>query len=201
MLTTLATGSITLDEVVKYKFSAADKKLVVRLISDGNHKLWGNVKIALTNADVIAITLPDGSQIADYFNRTLTFKRISSTELQFEQVINGGIDIAEDWTALPEGESAVEADVDNDSVDLSKGNYSFFLLDTEDLDFSDSLISIKATDIAGSGVGGVESVFDQDGDSDYLSINGAELVLPFDSTISLKDDDSGVTNIPLVING
>lgn len=102
---------------------------------------------------------------------------------------------------LADGAGGVEADIDNDSIDIAAGKYDFFLLDTEDSVFSGATISIKANDVADTGIGGIEAEFDEAASEGVLSIDGQSLILPFPTTISLKTNDAGVTNIPLVING
>lgn len=200
MLTTLRTGALALDIAVQYKFSAADKKLTIRLTSDGNHKLYGDLNIALSNADEINIKRPDGSLVEDYFNKTFKFSRVSSTVLEYSEIIESGITIAENFSNLPDNGDAIEATIANDSFDLPAGRYNFLLLDTADSNFSTSKISIKLLNIGKTGVDGLESLFNKDGSSDYLSINNRDLLFSYPARISIKNDNSGVTNIPLMIN-
>lgn len=200
MITTLRTGGLILDTNAEYKFTAADKKLTIKLTSDGDHKLYGDVNIALTNAEALTITLPDGSQKQDFFNDTFKFTRKSDTTLEYSIKIESGITPTEEFDDLPDSGSAVEANIANDSFDLSAGKYSFFLLDTEDMEFSTSTISIKQLNVGNSGIDGIESEFDETGEGDLMSINNADLSFSYTAEISIKNDDSGVTNIPLVIN-
>jgi hypothetical protein len=200
MITTLRTGSLTLDIAVQYKFTTADKKLTIRLTSDGNHKLYGDVNIALSNAQIINVTKKDGAYAPDFFNKTFKFSKISNTELEYSEIIVAGIALSEDFQNLPDNGSAVQAQIANSSFDLPAGRHSFFLLDSEDSNFSTSTISIKQMNISGSGVDGIESVFDKLGDGDSLSINNQDLYFSYSTRISIKNDNSGVTNIPLVIN-
>jgi len=105
----------------------------------------------------------------------------------------------ESFATLSEDGSAITATVANTSIDLDKGVYDFFLLDTSDSEFSTSKISIKQIDLYNSGVDGVESIFDELGEGDYLSINGADLSFDLDCRVSIKDNDAGTTNIPILI--
>lgn len=102
---------------------------------------------------------------------------------------------------LENGAGGLEAAIANSYVDIAAGKYDFFLLDTEESVFSGATIGIKANDVAGTGIAGVEMEFDEEAGETLESINGKTLILPYASRISLKTNDAGVTNIPLVING
>jgi len=199
MITTLRTGALAIDSA-EYKFDA-NKNLTIRLTASAAHKLYGDVKITLSNVLAIDIYQKNGAMIADYFNRTLKFSSASSTVLEFSEVIEGGIAESETFITLTDSGSPIEANIDNASIDVKAGNYSFFLLDSADSDFSTSTISIKLLNVGKTGVDGIESIFDEAGAGEYLSINNQELQFPFDARISLSNDNSGVTNIPLIING
>jgi len=202
MITTLRTGALALAINAQYKFSATDKKLIIKLTAAANHKLYGDVKIALTEVDIINIKKKDGNVVANYFNNTFKFTRTSATELEYSEEIESGIDISETFIDLPpDGETTVEAEIVNSFFDLKAGKYDFFLLDTADSVFSTSKIGIKYLNVGGSGVAGIESLFDQFGTGPFLSMNNQTLTFSYDARISISGDVSGTTNIPLVING
>jgi hypothetical protein len=317
MITTLRTGALIL-AALEYKLTA-DKKLTIKLTALENHKLYGDVNIAITGADDIDIYLKDGSLVADYFNRTFKFTKTGATTLEYSEFIDRGVNLSDSFvslgdvavqatgtititsyanlvsgtddvitvgatgftaqegaatlgqatfqaatsndataaslaaqinahatagalvkatvegavitltaiaagvagnsidltytdndtnvgatvsgTDLEDGAAGVEADIDNDFVDIAAGKYDFFLLDTEESVFSGATIGIKAIDVAKTGVAGIEAEFDEEAGETLASINGQSLQFSYPTRISLKDDDSGVTNIPLVING
>lgn len=197
MLTTLRTGNLTLSSV-QYKFDA-NKRLVIKLTTDGNHKLYGEVNITLANVKAINIYKEDYSLSEDYFNNSFKFERTSATTLEYSETIKSGVTQTESFATLEDNGSDIEATVANSYVDLESGTYNFLLLDTADSEFSTSTIAVKQTDLYGTGVDGLESIFDEDGAGDYLSINNQDLTFDYAARVSINSDDSGVTNIPLLI--
>lgn len=201
MITTLRTGTLTLD-AVQYKFDA-NKRLTIRLITDGAHKLYGDVNITLTNVADINIYDQSGLLVEDFFNDTFLFTRTGATTLEYSQVINSGVAQTESFETLANNGSAITATVANSSFDLPAGTYNFLLLDTADSVFSISSISIKQLNIGNSGVDGVESLFYEEDDFNAnpkeFSINNVDLTFKFPARVSINSDDSGVTNIPLII--
>ena len=197
MLTTLRTGALTLSSV-QYKFDA-NKRLTIKLTTTGNHLLYGDVNIILANVLDINIYDKDSLLVEDFFNDTFLFSRTGATTLEYSVEINSGIAQATSFTTLTNNGSAITATVANSSIDLNAGSYNFALLDTADSEFSTSTISIKQLDLGGTGVDGVESVFDELGNGDYLSINGEDLTFDFPARVSIKDNDAGTTNIPILI--
>ena len=198
MITTLRTGALTLSSI-QYKFDTL-KRLTIRLTTSANHKIYGDVNILLANVLEIDIYTKEGALIQNYFNRTFEFTRISSTILEFSEVIGSGIAPSESFATLENDGDPIAATVANSYFDLPAGNYNFLLLDSADSDFSDSQIGIKMLDIGKTGVNGIESIFDETGEGDYLSINNQDLSFNYPARISIKNDDSGNTNIPLIIN-
>ncbi len=324
MLTTLTNRALALDIGAEYKFDAATKKLTIKLTSDGDHKVYGDVNIALTGAEEIDIYKKDGALAADYFNSTFKFSRTADDELEYSEIIDRGVEdtagafvslgdpavkatgqvTITDYsklvsgtddaiiigattftaqagaavegeaifqaatgnnetaaslaaqinahatagalvfaeaaaaiitltaieagdagnaiglsytdndtnegatvsdTTLENGVDGIEATIDNEFIELPAGKFDFYLLDTEDMDFSTSKVSVKYQNIAGSGVEGVASVFDETGEGDILSINNQTLTFAYPVKVSIKFDDADEaheeTNIPLVING
>lgn len=198
MLTTLRTGSLTLSSV-QYKFDA-NKKLTIKLTASSAHKLYGDVKITLANVKDINIYLSDASLSEDFFNTTFTFTRTGSTTLEYSQTINSGIAQAESFETLPNNGSSITATIANSFVDLSDdGVYNFLLLNTVDTEFSTSKVSVQQLNIGNSTVAGIESLFNEEGDTDYLSINNQDLHFDYATRISINADVSGTTNIPLLI--
>jgi hypothetical protein len=199
MITTLRTGALTLDSV-QYKFDS-EKNLTIKLTTDGNHTLYGDVNIALS--DVFDFTIFDESNtlIADFFNNTFLFSKTSDTTLEYTQKIQSGIDATEVFATLdPVSEGTISATVANSSFDLPAGNYNFLLLDSADSVFSGSKISIKMTNVGKTGVDGIASIFDENGEADVFSINNQDLQFSYPATVSLVDNNANVTNIPLIIN-
>lgn len=197
-LTTLRTGALTLTSI-QYKFDA-NKRLTIKITSTGDHKLHGNTNIVLANAKSINIYNKDGSLVSDYFNNTFSFKRTGATTLEFSEIINSGMPQSEAFATLENNGSSITATISNSSFILSPGIYNFLLLDTADTVFSTSTISIKQNNIEGYGLDGVESIFDEDGAADYPSINNQDLTFIFSVTVSIKNDVSGTTNIPLIVS-
>lgn len=208
MITTLRTGALTLDTAAEYKFS--NGLLTIKLTTDGAHGLYGDVNIELSNVEDIDIKKivkkADGSDegliVEDYFNQVFKFSRTSADTLEFSERIESGIDESASFIDLPAASEMVnvEADVDNASFDLPAGSYNFLLLDTEDSDFSTSKISIKLLNVGDTGEDSVESLFDELGEGDYLSINNQDLHFQYPARVSIHEDDANTTNIPLVIN-
>jgi len=196
-ITTLRTGALTLD-TVKYKFNA-DGYLTIEIRTDADHGIYGEVNVTLANVKDLNVYDIDGNLVEDFFNNTFLFKKYSDDRLVYTQRIRSGIAQSESLITLTNNGSAIEATVANSSIDLAAGTYNFNLLDTDDSEFSTSLISIKQLNLGSTDVDGIESVFDEAGDGDYLSINGQDLTFQTTARVSLKDDDSGTTNIPLVI--
>lgn len=198
MLTTLRTGSLTLSSV-QYKFDA-NKKLTIKLTASSAHKLYGDVKVTLANVKDINIYLSDASLSEDFFNTTFTFTRTGSTTLEYSQTINSGIAQIESFATLPNNGSSITATIANSYVDLDEsGVYNFLLLDTADTEFSTSKISIQQLNVGNSTIAGIESLFNEEGDADYLSINNQDLYFDYATRISINADVSGTTNIPLLI--
>jgi len=198
MLTTLRTGSLALSSV-QYKFDA-NKRLTIKLTTSSEHKLYGDVKITLANVKNINIYDSSGNLVEDFFNDTFIFSRAGSTTLEYSQVINSVASQAESFTVLDDDGNDIEATIDNASFDLPVGTYNFLLLDSENSNFSTSKISAKLLNIGGTIENGVESLFDELGNGNYLSINNQELHFQYPARISLYENDAGVTNIPLVVN-
>jgi hypothetical protein len=196
MLTTLRTGALTLT-AVQYKF--INGILTIKLTTDGSHKLYGNVNITLANVLDINIYDKDRLLVEDFFNATFLFSRTGATTLEYSVDINSGIAQSADFTTLTNNGSAITATVANASINLGAGNYNFALLDTADSEFSTSTIAIKQLDLGNTGIDGVESVFDELGEGDFLSINGEDLTFDFTAQVSIKDNDAGTTNIPILI--
>lgn len=198
MLTTLRTGSLTLSSV-QYKFDA-NKKLTIKLTAPSSHKLYGDVKVTLANVKDINIYLSDASLSEDFFNTTFTFTRTGSTTLEYSQTINSGIAQTESFATLPNNGSSITATIANSYVNLNEsGVYNFLLLDTADTEFSTSKVSIQQLNVGNSTIAGIESLFNEEGDADYLSINNQDLYLDYATRISINADVSGTTNIPLLI--
>lgn len=197
MITTLRTGALTLLSV-EYKFDA-NKRLSIKLTTDGDHKLYGDVYIALDNVKNINIYESDGTLNSDYFNDTFLFSRTGADTLEYSEIIKSGVSQSESYATLEDDGSDITATVANSSIALVAGTYNLLLLDTTDSVFSTSTISVKQTDIAGDGVDGLESIFDEDGSGDYLSINNQDLTFEYSANVGIVNDDSGVTNIPLLI--
>jgi len=198
MITTLRTGALTLTSA-QYKFGA-DKNLIIRLTASAAHKLYGEVNITLANVLAINIFQKDGAMIADYFNRTLKFTRVSETELEFSEVIDRGIAASETFATLTNNGSAITATIANSSFDLPAGSYNFLLLDSADSVFSGATIEAKLLDVGNTGEDGVPAIFDELGLGDNFSINNQDLQFSYPARISLVDNNAGVTNIPLIIN-
>jgi len=198
MITTLRTGQLNLENA-EYRFDAS-KRLTIKLTTVGSHKLYGEVKIGLENVKNINIYKNDGSLAENYFNNTFKFVRTSEDTLEYSEIINSGVDQTEDFVVLDNDGNDIEATVGNDFFDLPAGVYNFLLLDSENSNFSTSKISAKLLNVAGTGENGVESLFDETGEGDYLSINNQELHFQYPARISLHENNPGVTNIPLIIN-
>jgi hypothetical protein len=197
MLTTLRTGSLTLSSV-QYKFDA-NKKLRIKLTASSAHKLYGDVNITLANVKNINIYDKNGLLVEDYFNRTFKFIRTDSTTLEYSETINSGVAQTESLATLANNGSSITATIANSSVDLERGIYNFLLLDTVDSDFSTSKISIKLLNLDNTDIDGIESVFNELGDTNYLSINNQDLTFDLSARVSIKDNNAGTTNIPLLI--
>ena len=198
MITTLRTGALALTSA-QYKFGA-DKTLTIRLTASAAHKLYGDVNITLANVLAINIFQKDGAMIADYFNRTLKFTKISDTQLEFSEVIDRGIAASETFANLTNNGSAITATIANASFDLPTGNYNFLLLDSADSVFSGATIEAKLLNIGKTGENGIPAVFDETGEGEYFSINNQDLQFSYPARISLVNNNVGVTNIPLIIN-
>lgn len=198
MITTLRTGALALTSA-QYKFGA-DKTLIIRLTASAAHKLYGDVNITLANVLAINIFQKDGAMIADYFNRTLKFTKISGTELEFSEVIDRGIAASETFSNLTNNGSAITATIANASFDLPAGTYNFLLLGSADSVFSGAKIQSQLLNVAKTEEDGVPRIFDQLGENDFLSINGLDLQFSYPARISLVNNNAGITNIPLVIN-
>lgn len=200
-ITTLRTGALTLT-AVQYKFDASGL-LTIKLTTDGNHKLYGDVNIALTNVKNINVYNAARVLAADYFNNTFLFSRTSPTTLEFSVNITSGITQSDAFITLPNNGDDIIATVNNTSIDLTTGTYNFALLDTTDSEFSTSHIGVKQLNVGGTGVDGVESLFYEVDDftatPKEFTINGQDLTFYFNAKVSLKADDANVTNIPLVI--
>jgi len=201
MLTTLRTGALTLEIAAQYKFLASSKKLTIKLTSVSGHKLYGDIKITLSNAEVVAIKKRDGAIVSDYFNRTFLFTKTGENSFEYNEFIHSGIAASETFIDLPDNGDPVEAFIDNELVDIPSNKYDFFLLDSADTVFSTSKVSIKYPNVGSSGVAGIESLFDEDGAGDLLSINGLTFSFAYTVRIGLSGNVAGTTNIPLVING
>lgn len=199
MITTLRTGALTLDNAVEYKF--ADNLLTIRITTNGAHKIYGKTNIALTEAEAITIKKKDGSQVADYFNKTFAFSRVSATELEFSEEIESGIAASAVFDDLPTADAdPIVATVANSSFDLAAGTYNFLLLDSADSVFSGATIGIKLLNVGQTGEDGIEAEFDEEGEADLLSINNQDLHFNYGARVSLLNNNAGVTNIPLIIN-
>lgn len=196
-VTTLRTGALTLG-TVKYKFNA-DGYLAIELTTDGSHKLYGDVNITLANVVVTNIYDLNGNVVEDFFNDTFSFTRVSATKLTYAQKIKSGIAQSESFITLDNDGTDIEATVANSSFELAAGTYNFSLIDTADSDFSTSTISIKQLNLGYTGIDGLESIFNEEGAGDSVSINGQDLTFQVSARVSIKDNDAGVTNIPLVI--
>jgi hypothetical protein len=197
MLTTLRTGALTLTSA-QYKFEA-NKRLTIKLTTTGNHLLYGDVNITLANVLDINIYDKDRLLVEDYFNATFLFSRTGAATLEYSVEITSGIDQSLDFATLTNNGSAITATVANASINLGAGSYNFALLDTSDSEFSTSTISVKQLNLGNTGLDGVESVFDELGEGDFLSINGEDLTFDFTAQVSIKDNDAGTTNIPILI--
>ena len=197
-LKTLRTGALTVTSV-EYTFDA-NKRLTVKITTTGNHKLYGNTNIVLANVKNINIYNKEGTLLENYFNNTFSFTRTGATTLEFSEIINSGMPQSEAFATLENNGTNITATVSNASFVLSAGIYNFLLLDTADTVFSTSTISIKQNNIEGYGLDGVESIFDEDGAADYPSINNQDLTFRFSVTVSIKNDVSGTTNIPLIVS-
>jgi hypothetical protein len=202
MLTTLRTGALTLTGV-EYKFDA-NNLLTIKIITDGNHKIYGDVNINLSNVADINIYNSEGQLVEDYFNKTFKFSDVAGTSLIYSETIKSGIAQTESFIELPNDGTDIVATVDNASIDLAAGTYNFLLLDTKDMEFSTSSIAIKEINIAGTGVNGLESVFYEEdnftANPKEFSINNVDLTFQYGARVSLKNDVSGTTNIPLNIS-
>jgi hypothetical protein len=202
MITTLRTGALALTSV-QYKFDAS-KRLTIKLTTDGAHKLYGDGNIVLDNVADINIYDNSGSLIEDFFNNTFKFSQTGETTLEYSQIINSGISQAENFATLSDNGDDITATVANSSFDLPAGNYNFLLLDTANSVFSTSAIAIRQLNVGGTGVDGIESIYyeedDFTADPKEFSINNADLVFNFAARISIKDNNAGVTNIPLIIS-
>jgi len=201
IVTTLRTGELTLLSV-QYKFEF--NQLTVRLNTDGEHKLHGDVKITLANVKNTNITLLNQSEyIANYFNNTFDFKRIGIDTLEFSVAANNGIAESSSFTTLENNGTAITATVANSYVDLPAGKYNFLLLNTADSNFSTSSISIKQINIGFTGVDGLEAELwgneDLTANPKKFSINNADLSFDYPVRVSIKNNNPNVTNIPLII--
>lgn len=196
-ITTLRTGALTLS-TVKYKFNASGY-LSIELTTSDNHKIYGDIDITLANVKNINIYGANENLIENFFNKTFSFTRTSDTQLVSSQNIKSGIEQSESFITLPNSGTSITATVANSFFDLKAGTYNFNLLDTADSDFSTSLISIKELNLGQTNIDGLESVFDKEGLTDYLSINGQDLTFKTTARVSIKNNNSNVTNIPLVI--
>jgi hypothetical protein len=197
MLTTLRTGALTLT-AVQYKFDA-NKRLTIKLTTDGSHKLYGDVNITLANVLSINIYNSSGNLASNFFNGIFLFSRTGATTLEYSVNINSGIAQTESFVTLSNNGSAITATVVNSSFQLEPGTYNFLLLDTADSAFSTSQVAVKQLDLENSGVDGVPSLYDEEGAADYLSINGQDLTFKYRAEVYINANDAGVTNIPLVI--
>lgn len=197
MLTTLRTGSLTLSSI-QYKFDN-NNFLTIKITASSAHKLYGDIKITLANVDTFNITRKDKKVYNDYLNNTFLFSRTGATTLEYKEQILNGITKSDSFITLPNNGSAITATIANSFVDLAVGTYNFALLDTVDSEFSTSNIAIKQLNLANTSINGVESVFDELGEGDYLSINGQDLTFDFIARVSINNDVTGTTNIPILI--
>lgn len=197
MLTTLRTGSLTLSSI-QYKFDA-NNFLTIKITASSAHKMYGDVKITLANVKTLNITREDKTVNDDYLNSTFTFVRTGATTLEYKEQISSGLPKSDSFITLPNNGSSITATIANSSIDLEKGIYNFLLLDSADSEFSTSDISIKQLNLANSSIDGLESIFDELGSGDYLSINNQDLHFDFPARVSINNDVSGTTNIPLLI--
>lgn len=196
MLTTLRTGSLTLSSA-QYRFDA-NKRLTIKLTTSGAHKLYGDVNITLANVKDINIYKADGSLSEDYFNNTFTFVRTGETTLEYQEMINSGVDQAAVFATLANNGSAITATAANGSLELQSGTYVFKLIQTSDSDFDSALISVQETNVF-EDLDGRPELFDEDGDTtDYLSIDGIEMTFKSSALVSISSAGSD-TNIPLLI--
>lgn len=198
-VTTLRTGALTLD-AVKYKFNV-DGYLMIELTTDGVHKLYGNVNITLNNTKATNIYDLNGNLFEDFFNDTFSFVATETTKLIYSQKIKSGVVQSESFITLADNGSSITATAANSSFDLPAGTYNFNLLDTADSTFSTSTLSVKRLNVGVTGIDGLESVFDGVGTGEYPCINGQDLTFLDTARVSLKNNNSGVTNIPLVVYG
>jgi hypothetical protein len=202
MITTLRTGALTLLSV-QYRFDA-NKRLTIKLTSDGEHKLYGDVNITLANVADINIYDNQGNLIEDFFNNTFLFSRTGEDTLEYSENINSGVAQTEASATLADDGDDITATVANSSFDLPAGTYNFLLLDTANSAFSSSAIAIKQLNVGGTGVDGIESVYYEEddfiADPKEFSINNLDLVFNFAARVSIKDNNAGVTNIPLIIS-
>ena len=195
MITTLRTGALSLSSV-KYSFSA-NSRLTIEITTSANHKLYGDVKIDLSNVQVVNIYDNNNVLIENFFNKTFLFSRQSETKLVYSQNIRSGIAQSDILIPLENNGSSIIATVNNASIDLPAGSYNFLLLNA-DTEFSTSRIGIKQLNIAGS-VDGIQSEYDNAGNADYLSINDLDASFKYEARVSIVSNTEN-TNIPLIIN-
>lgn len=196
MITTLRTGALTLSSV-QYKFDA-NKLLTIKLTTTGDHKLYGDVNIALANVLDINIYNKDGVLIEDFFNNTFSFSRIGASTLEYSTQINSGVAQSEVFTTLSDSGSAITATVANNSFSLERGTYNFTLIDSADSVFSTSRVGIREVNIGGNGINGIQAEYDELGVGAYLSIHDEDLTFIYGAEVSIVSN-SGTTNIPLII--
>lgn len=196
MITTLRTGALTLSSV-QYKFDA-NKLLTIKLTTTGDHKLYGDVNIALANVLDINIYNKDGVLIEDFFNNTFSFSRIGASTLEYSTQINSGVAQSEVFTTLSDSGSAITATVANNSFSLERGTYNFTLIDSVDSVFSTSRVGIREVNIGGNGINGIQAEYDELGVGAYLSIHDEDLTFIYGAEVSIVSN-SGTTNIPLII--
>ena len=197
-ITTLRTGSLTLS-AVEYKFDA-NKRLSIKLTTDGAHKLYGDVNIILANVLSISIYDNRGALIENFFNNNFSFSAISSDTLEYSQVINSGVEQSETFVALADNGSDITATVDNDEIQIPTGKYTFKLIATEDTVFDGALVTFQELNIASIGEASYDGVMDFFAETtagNYQTVDNQELTFQFEAKMALSNKGSN-TNIPIL---
>lgn len=199
MITTLRTGALSLSSV-QYKFDASGR-LTIKITTSAAHLLHGDINITLANVLDINIYKNDGSLEEDFFNKTFLFSRTGATTLEYSEQINSGIAQSESFATLVNNGSAITATVANSSISVENGDYIVKLV-SSDTEFSTSQVSVIEKNLIDN-LDGVEQVFYR---VDNLSVSPAqytlnEQVFSFQTNVlfSIKNNNAGVTNIPLII--
>lgn len=200
MITTLTSRELTGTNI---KFSFIDKTLRIVIQTAEPHKVFGQVNITLSNASIITAYKLDRTLIDDLFNQTFKFTAISAVELESIIPLLSGVSQTVELVLIPTS-SAVVANIDNLSVDIPRGIYTFRLINSVDSVFaSGDLIAIQELSIASVGgtlFDGKIDYFDENGDN-QASINGQELTFDYNAKVTVDNAvPSPLTNIAMVIS-